>query len=97
MVITSRQERQDQERVAGPAGSLLYVAALRQPRLGLGLVVALDGEGGETFIARHEELRLADRLGDLEGAAIVPFAPLMIAAALVDLGQDDERHGQMVV
>src|SRR5437899_1472640 len=58
MVITSRQERQDQERVAGPAGSLLYVAALRQPRLGLGLVVALDGEGGETFIARHEELRL---------------------------------------
>src|SRR5581483_12349299 len=91
----SAQERQDEERVAAPAGRRLHLAAARHPPLGLLVVPALDGQRGEALVAREEELRLADLLGDGEGAPVVVRAPLLVAPALVDLGEDDERDRQV--
>src|SRR5262245_59474439 len=91
----SREERQDEKRLAAPPGRFLHRAALRQPRLRCGLVIALDGERGEALVARNEQLRLAHRLRDGQRLAVDLLTALEVAATLVDLGQDDERHGQM--
>src|SRR6266404_8153118 len=87
-VNCSTEEREDEERVAAPAGRLLDFAAARQPRLGFRFVAPLDGERGQAFVTREQELRLADGLGDLQRAPVVVRARIVLAAALVDLGED---------
>ena len=62
----SAEEWEYEERVGAPAGRLLDLAAARQPGLGLRLVTALDGERGESFVAREQELRLAHGLRDAQ-------------------------------
>src|SRR5678816_4470289 len=95
MSTPSAEKGQDEERVAGPARGFLYLAALGQPALGLRLVAGVDGQRGQAVVAGEEQLRLPDRAGDLERFAIVPRALLVLAATLMDLGQDDQRHRQM--
>src|SRR5262245_16123279 len=97
MVSSSTQERQDEEGVAGPAGGFLHGPALGEPSLGFLLEIALDRERGEPLVARHQELRFTDRLGDREGPSVVVLTALVVAAALVDLPQDDQRHRQVVL
>src|SRR4029450_11982691 len=95
MSTPSAENGQNQERVAGPARGFLYLATLGQPALGLRLVAGVDGQRGQAVVAGEEQLRLPDRAGDLERFAIVPRALLVLAAALMDLGQDDEGNGKI--
>src|SRR5205823_13939640 len=88
-------KREDQERLVCPGGRSLYVLTHREPAFGTLLVARLDGQGREPFIAGKQELRLADRGGDVERLAVLPSTPLVVPSALVDLRQDDQRDGQV--
>src|SRR5262245_21261565 len=95
-ISPSAEEGQHEERVAAPPRGGLYLAAAREPALGLVLVTALDGERGQPVVARKQELGLADFFGGGQGLPIARGALLVIAAALVDLPQDDQRDRQVI-
>src|SRR5438034_7675895 len=90
------KKRQHEKRIAAPAGRFLYVTAPRQPSLGFRFVAALDRERGQPFVAREQELRLADRLRHVERPLVVVSARFVVATALIDLRQDDERNGKVI-
>src|SRR5262245_37686717 len=95
MVPPSAEEGQYQDRVAGPARGLLHLVTPGQPPLGFRLVPGVDGQRGEAVVAREQQLRLANGAGDVERFAIIPRALLALAAALMDLGEDDQGHWEV--
>src|SRR4030095_996161 len=95
MSTPSAEKGQDKERVAGPARGFLYLATLGQPALVFRLVAGVDGQRGQAVVAGEEQLRLPDCAGDVERFAIIPRALLVLATALVDLREDDERYRQV--
>src|SRR5512147_3165213 len=93
--LLSAQKRQHQKSFARPPGLLLHRAAALEPAIGLGLVAALDRKRAQAVVAGHQQLRLADSLGELERLGVVAPARFGVAAALVDLREDDQRHGEV--
>src|SRR5262249_43383658 len=90
------KEGQHEKGVAAPSRRGLDLATAREPALGFFLSALLDGERGQSVVAREQELRLADLLGDLERLPVARGALVPGAAALVDLPENDERDRQVI-
>src|SRR5712691_4473204 len=95
-ISPSAEEGQHEKGVAAPSRRGLDLATAREPALGFVFTALLDGERGQPVIAREEELRLADLLGDVQRLPVGRGALVVGAAALVDLSENDQRDRQVI-
>ena len=90
------EKRQDHEGVGLDPGALAHLLRLRQVNLGHSLVPGIEIKSSEAIVAGEEQLRLADLFGQAQRFLIGGEGQSVVAVALVDLAQDDQRNRQVI-
>src|SRR5688572_5442987 len=78
------------------AGALTYELRLQHELLGACFIARLEVETRKAIVTGIEQLWLAGLLRERERLGVVVERRARRAVALFDLGEDDERHGEMV-
>src|SRR5688572_22646983 len=92
----SAQERQQQQRIRIEPARLTQGSRLLHVFRGTGSITAVQVNGREPVVAGHNELRLADLLGQCERLIIRALSFLELPRALMNLRHDNQGNGQMI-
>ncbi len=69
---------------------------LGQVRFGQTLVPGVEIERGQTVVAGEQKLRLTALLGQAQRLLVLGEGLAVLTVALMDLAEDDQRHGQVI-